>query len=216
VPAHLASKHLWGAPSQAAIALCGIVASTSLTIAMAVMVSSFRGSVDDWLVQVLPADLYLRVEGNDNSAFAPEVQRKMAAAPGVAAIHFRKITPLRLSPEQTPIAWVAQHIDRANPAKTLPMLGPSLPVPEGATPVWVSEPAFWLYGYGRGDWINLPALNVSLSANGKEANRVFVAGIWRDYGRQQGAIAMDDADYTRITGDYAAQRCSDRTCSRRQ
>ena len=66
VPAHLASKHLWGAPSQAAIALCGIVASTSLTIAMAVMVSSFRGSVDDWLVQVLPADLYLRVEGNDN------------------------------------------------------------------------------------------------------------------------------------------------------
>lgn len=198
VPAHLASKHLWGAPSQAAIALCGIVASTSLTIAMAVMVSSFRGSVDDWLVQVLPADLYLRVEGNDNSAFAPEIQRKMAAAPGVAAIHFRKITPLRLSPDQTPIAWIAQHIDRANPSKSLPMLGPSLPVPQGATPVWLSEPAFWLYGYGRGDWINLPATN---GANGNPANRVFVAGIWRDYGRQQGAIAMDDADYTRMTGD---------------
>jgi putative ABC transport system permease protein len=201
VPAHLASKHLWGAPSQAAIALCGIVASTSLTIAMAVMVSSFRGSVDDWLVQVLPADLYLRVEGNDNSAFAPEVQRKMAAAPGIAAIHFRKITPLRLSPEQTPIAWIAQHIDRANPARSLPMLGPSLPVPDGATPVWLSEPAFWLYGYQRGDWLMLPAMNASLAANGNPANRVFVAGIWRDYGRQQGAIAMDDVDYTRMTGD---------------
>jgi putative ABC transport system permease protein len=201
VPAHLASKHLWGAPSQAAIALCGIVASTSLTIAMAVMVSSFRGSVDDWLVQVLPADLYLRVEGNDNSAFAPDVQRKMAEAPGVAAIHFRKITPLRLSPDQTPIAWIAQHIDRANPAKSLPMLGPSLPVPEGTTPVWLSEPAFWLYGYGRGDWINLPAMNASRGAKGNPVNRVFVAGIWRDYGRQQGAIAMDDADYTRMTGD---------------
>ena len=197
-PSHLASKHLWGAPSQAAIALCGIVASTSLTIAMAVMVSSFRGSVDDWLVQVLPADLYLRVEGNDNSAFAPEIQRKMAAAPGVAAIHFRKITPLRLSPDQTPIAWIAQHIDRANPAKSLPMLGPSLPVPQGATPVWLSEPAFWLYGYRGGDWINLPATN---GANGNPASKVFVAGIWRDYGRQQGAIAMDDADYTRMTGD---------------
>jgi putative ABC transport system permease protein len=137
-------------------------------------------------------------EGNDNSAFAPDVQRKMAATPGVAAIHFRKITPLRLSPEQTPIAWIAQHIDRANPAKSLPMLGPSLPVPEGATPVWLSEPAFWLYGYGRGDWIDLPAMN---GANENQANRVFVAGIWRDYGRQQGAITMDDADYTRMTGD---------------
>jgi putative ABC transport system permease protein len=125
----------------------------------------------------------------------------MAAAPGVAAIHFRKITPLRLSPDQTPIAWIAQHIDRADPARSLPMLGPSLPVPDGATPVWLSEPAFWLYGYGRGDWIDLPAMNASAGANGNPANRVFVAGIWRDYGRQQGAIAMDDADYTRMTGD---------------
>ncbi len=201
VPAHLASKHLWGAPSQAAIALCGVVASTSLTIAMAVMVSSFRGSVDDWLVQVLPADLYLRVEGNDNSAFAPDVQRKMTAAPGVAAIHFRKITPLRLSPEQTPIAWIAQHIDRSNPARSLPMLGPSLPVPEGATPVWLSEPAFYLYGYRSGDWITLPAMGAASGDSASQAKKVFVAGIWRDYGRQQGAIAMDEADYTRVTGD---------------
>jgi putative ABC transport system permease protein len=61
--AELAVTRLWGAPSQAAIALCGIVASTSLMIAMAVMVSSFRGSVDDWLVQILPDDLYMRFEG---------------------------------------------------------------------------------------------------------------------------------------------------------
>ncbi len=38
----LALKHLWGAPGQAAIALCGMVASTSLMIAMAVMIWSFR------------------------------------------------------------------------------------------------------------------------------------------------------------------------------
>src|SRR4030095_8152590 len=38
VPAiDLAVKRLWGAPSQAAIALCGIVASTSLVLALAVM-----------------------------------------------------------------------------------------------------------------------------------------------------------------------------------
>jgi putative ABC transport system permease protein len=30
---------------------------------------------------------------------------------------------------------------------------------------------------------------------------VFVAGVWRDYARQHGAIAMDAADYTRLTGD---------------
>ena len=202
VPAHLATKHLWGAPSQAAIALCGIVASTSLMIAMATMVSSFRGSVDDWLVQVLPADLYLRVEGDDSGAFTPEIQQRLAAMPGVAAIHFRKVTPLRLSPEQPPIAWVAQEIDRDAPEKNLPLIGASLPAPEGAIPVWVSEPAMWLYSYRAGDWIILPIAGpIAGPSAGVAARKVFVAGIWRDYGRQQGTIAMAEDDYTRLTGD---------------
>jgi len=195
VPAHLASRHLWGAPSQAAIALCGIVASTSLMIAMAVMVSSFRHSVDEWLIQVLPADLYLRLEGEDNDALSLEAQRRLAAIPGVAAIQFRKLAPLRLSPEKPPITWLAEDIDLANPSKSLPLIGASLPVPAGAIPVWLSEPAVWLYGYRAGDWMELP-----VERSGQK-RKFFVAGVWRDYGRQQGTIAMDLGDYTRLTGD---------------
>jgi putative ABC transport system permease protein len=52
-----------------------------------------------------------------------------------------------------------------------------------------------LYGYGAGEPIDLPIVG-----RGKPA-RFFVAGIWRDYGRQQGAITMDAVDYTAITGD---------------
>jgi putative ABC transport system permease protein len=194
-PGHLASKHLWGAPSQAAIALCGIVASTSLMIAMAVMVSSFRESVDSWLVQILPADIYVRVEGDDYSALSPEVQQRLAATPGIAAIHFRKITPLALVPDQAPIVWLAADIDASNPGKTLPLIGAPLAVPPGAIAVWLSEPATWLYPYRPGQEIALP-----LGQGGRTIN-VFVAGIWRDYGRQQGTIAMSGADYTRLTGD---------------
>src|ERR1051326_7006717 len=186
VPAHLASKHLWGAPSQAAIALCGIVASTSLMIAMAVMVWSFRSSVDRWLFQVLPADIYLRVEGDDYNAFPPEVQQKMASVAGIKSIQFRKITPLRLSPDRPPIALLAEDIDRSAPSATLPLMGRSLPIPDRAIPVWLSEPATWLYPYRAGDFMDLPL------AGG--VARVFVAGIWRDYGRQQGTIAMDARD----------------------
>ncbi len=54
-----------------------------------------------------------------------------------------------------------------------------------------------LYGYQAGETIDLPI-------TGREADkpaRFFVAGIWRDYGRQQGAITMDTADYTALTGD---------------
>jgi putative ABC transport system permease protein len=33
------------------------------------------------------------------------------------------------------------------------------------------------------------------------APRFFVAGVWRDYARQFGAIAMDEQDFVRLTGD---------------
>jgi hypothetical protein len=77
--AELAIRHLRGAPGQAVVALSGIVASTGLMIAMAVMVTSFRGAVDDWLGQILSDDLYVRVEGG---ALDPAAQARLRATPG--------------------------------------------------------------------------------------------------------------------------------------
>ena len=54
--ARLAMAQLQGAPGQAAVSLAAIVASFSLMVAMAIMVASFRISLDAWLDQVLPAD----------------------------------------------------------------------------------------------------------------------------------------------------------------
>jgi putative ABC transport system permease protein len=191
-PIDLAIRRLWGAPSQAAIALCGIVASTGLMIAMAVMVSSFRGSVEDWLVQVLPADLYVTLDNAGSGAgFDAAAQARMATVPGVAWIGFLKETPLRLAPDKPPVSLIARTV--TGPAGGLALLGRGRTVPAGETPVWVSEPAAWIYGYHPGDRITLPLAGVT--------PRVFVAGVWRDYARQHGAIAMDGRDYTRLTGD---------------
>ncbi|MDP3853250.1 FtsX-like permease family protein [Phenylobacterium sp.] len=185
----LAFKRLWGAPSQAAVALCGIVASTSLMVAMAVMVSSFRGSVDDWLGQVLADDLYVRAEASAaGGGFDPATQAALAATPGVAKIVFQKSTSLRLSPDQPPLAVLIRPFDEDR----MPMIARAVP-PPGATRVWVSEPAAWLYGWKPGDRIDLPL--------GGKAAPFFVAGIWRDYSRQHGAVALDSADYTHLTGD---------------
>jgi putative ABC transport system permease protein len=89
------------------------------------------------------------------------------------------------------VALIARTV--SGPIGGLPLLGRSLAVPAGETPVWVSEPAAWLYGYRPGDHIVLPIAGA--------APRVFVAGVWRDYARQHGAIALDSDAYTRLTGD---------------
>ena len=189
----LAVKRLWGAPGQAAVALCGIVASTSLMVAMAVMVSSFRGSVDAWLVQILPSDIYMHIEGTEAGGLDPVAQARLAGTPGVAIARFVRQVPLRLAVDKPAVILSGQPIDPANPGAYLALIGRTAAIPRGETPVWVSEPMGWIYGLKPGDHMTLPL--------GGAARQVFVAGIWRDYARQFGAIAMRDSDFARATGD---------------
>ena len=192
-PLYLALKRLWGAPAQAALALSGVVASTSLMVAMALMVASFRGSVDEWMLAILPADVYLRIEGVENGGLDPAAQARLAATPGIARIAFRRTVLLRLHPERAPVALLASPIDATNPQHSLPLVGAPQTVPPGQRAVWVSEPFALLYGAVPGQTLALPL--------GGRSHTLFVAGIWRDYSRQFGALAMDEADYQALSGD---------------
>ncbi|MDB5686883.1 MAG: hypothetical protein JWR77_1472, partial [Rhizorhabdus sp.] len=189
VSTELAVRHLHGAPGQAATALCGIVASTALMIAMAVMVTSFRIAVDDWLQDVLSADLYMRVDGG--AGFDPAAQRLLAATPGVAEIVFMRQIPLTIAPDEPPLSLQARPITKDWAGDSM-MQASSDPAPTGFVPVWISEPAARLHGWRIGDRLNLPI---------GHGARFVVMGIWRDYARQQGAATIDSADYDRLTGD---------------
>jgi len=188
VPIDLALKRLWGAPAAAAVALSGIVASTSLMVAMAVMVESFRGSVDEWLVQVLPADIYLHVEGADAGGLDRAAQARIAALPGVDSVRFVRQIPLRLAPDRPAIILSGQP----NPSASIPLIK-STNIPQNALPVWVSEPMAYLHNLTPGDMLTLPLAG--------QQRQVFVAGVWRDYARQFGAVTMDSQDFEALTKD---------------
>jgi putative ABC transport system permease protein len=187
----MALRRLLGAPSQAAIALGGIVASTGLMIAMAVMVTSFRGSVEDWLDAFLSGDLYVS-GGRTGASFDPALQARLAATPGVAAMGFAKTVPLSLSPDLPAVLLLVRPAEGGG--VTLPLIERAVRPGTGVR-LWLSEPAARLYGKKAGDQLALP-----LGRTGKATNG-WVAGIWRDYARQQGAIEIDERDYVRLTGD---------------
>lgn len=189
VPPMLALRHVQGAPGQAVIALCGIVASTALMIAMATMVQSFRGAVDEWLDQVLSADLFLGAEGG---GFDPATQQRLARVPGIRNIAFSRQLPLTVAPDRPPVTLIARPISAAS-ADPLLVLLRRAPVPAGVTPVWVSEPASRIYGWRAGGDVALPI--------GDRPQRFRIAGVWRDYARQQGAVIIRANDYARLTGD---------------
>jgi putative ABC transport system permease protein len=195
-PLYLALKRLWGAPGQAAVALSGVVASTSLMVAMALMVASFRGSVDEWMHNILASDVYLRIDGGEDGGLDPAAQARLRATPGVTDIAFRRTVLLRLDPQRAPVALMASPInlvDPADPQYSLPLVGAALAVPPGQMAVWVSEPFAMVYETAPGQTLALPL--------GGQMRTLFVAGVWRDYSRQFGALAMDERDYEVLTGD---------------
>jgi putative ABC transport system permease protein len=181
VPA-LALAQLNGTVQQSAVSLAAIVVSFSLMVAMAIMVHSFRDSFDRWLGEVLPADLYFRVAPQSDTAYvSPEEAEALRALPGVARIELRHVTQLSLAPEQPPVALIARPL--ADSAVALPLIarattpGPGLPL------VYASEAMRDLYRYQPGQVVTLPIAGLP--------QRFFVAGIWRDYARTGGALAVE-------------------------
>jgi putative ABC transport system permease protein len=190
----LALARLANAPGQASIALGGVLASFSLMVAMGIMVASFRVSVDDWMLHILPADLYVRSTLSGNTGgLAPAQQRALAALPGAARVQFLRTRPLSLRADRPDVVLVARDIDADAPGTLLALVGPEAPVPDGERPVWVSEAMQDLYGLSVGTRLSLPL--------GGAPRQFYIAGVWRDYANQSGSVVVRLSDYRQLTGD---------------
>jgi putative ABC transport system permease protein len=196
----LALARLANAPGHASIAMGGVLSSFALIVAMAIMVASFRVSVEDWLAHLLSADLYVHVAPNgDTGGLRLGEQTLLAAVPGVRTAAFARTSHLTLDPARPDVAVLAREIDAADPAANLQMTGAVLSPSElrsNEIPVWVSEAMVDLYGYRLGQRVQLPL--------GDDGHVFVVAGVWRDYVRQSGAIQMRLADYRRLSADTSA------------
>ncbi|MEG2046359.1 MAG: FtsX-like permease family protein, partial [Comamonas sp.] len=202
--------------ASASVAVGGVVASLSLAVALTVMVTSFRGSMLDWLDAVLPSPLYLRAAGgsskSDAALLPPALLQAVRDMPGVERAQPLRATSLWLDAQRPAITLLLRPLHGPQ-AQQLPWVGaaPSHAVPAGMVAVYVSEAVATLYGVQVGQpW---PLLDRAFASGTSESNpastqaasaqaaHFFIAGIWRDYIRQFGAVAMDWGDYQRLTGD---------------
>ena len=189
----LALAQLRAAPGQAAVSLAAIVASFSLMAAMAIMVASFRQSVDDWLATVLPAELYFHTtQAGDTGFLELAFVDRVRSLPGIARVDFLRSGRVILDPARPPLVLIAR--DRAALAFPLVEKLPAVP----AHSIWVSEAVKDIYGFAPGMSVELPLLGKS--------HPFTIAGVFRDYARQHGAILIDRKDYAALTGD---QRVND-------
>ncbi|MFM8766273.1 MAG: hypothetical protein ACKOD9_00380 [Rubrivivax sp.] len=193
--AHLALQRARFQRHTATAAVAGVVASLALSVALTVMVTSFREGVATWLDSVLPADLYARTAANSatseqawlDAGFVKQVQ----ALPGVRRVEASRNRALQLATGRPSVTLVAREL--ADSAAALPLLEAPLPPREGVVGVFVSEAMVSLYGATPGTVLSLPLDG--------QVVPTFVRGVWRDYARQFGAVVMSRQDYQALTGD---------------
>ena len=193
------------APSAATPLIAGTVAAFSLTVAMMVMVSSFRTSVSDWLNLVLPADLYTSSQSMaDQQGFSPKVQDLVAQVPQVQKVETSRQRNIRLASDRPDVVLIAKPLNLQNPMQSVALVGISkLPPTDNRKHLVVfgSEAMADLYGWRVGQETSLP-----LQAQG--LSKVWVAGLFRDYGRQHGSVVLSTEDYEALTGDRSRSSIS--------
>ncbi len=200
VPVALALAQLRGAPGQAAVSLAAILASFSLMVAMAIMVASFRDSVDRWLGAVLPADLYFRTsQAGETASLDPEFMGRVRALPQVARAEFLRSDRISLDPRRPPVVLLARDSVQGLPLITQ-LKEDDLRQRRNLPQAWISEAVSDLYGFRPGNGIRIPL--------GGKPVEFLVAGVWRDYARQHGAIVIERARYAALSGDARANDAS--------
>src|SRR5205814_10109446 len=141
----------------------------------------------------------------DSPFLAPGDQRALAAIPGVRRAEFQRSQRLILAPARPAIVLLARPVEREG--RLPPLVGEShARRPDDPPAVWPSEIAADLYGWRVGQVIELP---IPLADKAPKPRHLgprglpafVVAGVWRDYARQQGAVLIERDVYVALTRD---------------
>jgi putative ABC transport system permease protein len=194
-PYEIAVAELSGTARYAALSVSAIVVSFSLMVAMAIMVTSFRTSLDEWTQKILPADLYVRVGSLGNSAHLdePSVQA-LAQLPGIERVEVSRLAEAVIAADRQPIVLIARSFGSQDIADSLWIMERAAQeAPASTVPMWVSEAAVDLHGLHPGQTFELLVGGAVLKG--------YVQGTWRDYEHQEGAVVVPRGAYVRATGD---------------
>jgi putative ABC transport system permease protein len=190
VEASLASQSLSASLRRTSVLVGALSTAIAMMTAVGIMVGSFRETVQLWMNDQVPADLYVRAAGvpaaDRHPSLTPEFADKIARLPGVAAVD--RLRDYEISYEGMPAGLAAVELDTRRAYHKANFLsgretGDVLPELRDANAVVVSEPFANKHHVRRGDSITLSL------GGGKAAFRV--VDVYYDYSSERGTVVMD-------------------------
>ena len=171
----------------------GLVVAVTMLTGVTALIGSFRNTLDGWLRETLVADIYVsrgsgpgRVAA-ERRALPPEVLDAASRAPEVASRDLLRAVRIRLGGRPVPVLGVEPALPQAG--KRFSILGDREGALAGfrAGDILISEPLARRLDLEPGDRLALP----TGGPGGKSAHAARIAGVYRDYGNESGALFLD-------------------------
>jgi putative ABC transport system permease protein len=190
----LAAGSLPASLRRTSIATAALAIATGMMVAVALMVGSFRVTVNTWVNQTVKSDLWLRpargLTNADVAVFPPQILDELRRVGFIAAfdpVHGRDIiyrdSYVTIGSGDSAVAANWGSLPMVTPRDARPALLELIRV-HG---VFVSEPFSLKYHRRVGDSVTLP------SAHGPHTYTI--CGIYRDYSNDRGVVFMNRPDY---------------------
>ncbi|BCR03478.1 ABC transporter permease [Desulfuromonas versatilis] len=194
----MAARNLVAGLSRTGVASAALVIAVAATVGVGIMIGSFRVTVEQWLQSYLRADIYLTTAsasfGPGRTPLNPELIARVAELPGIERL--TRARHLNLETEQGFSELFSAEIPAESFAGYWFAEGDREAIYQAfqhQDAVIVSEPFAYHRGLRRGDRLRLPT---------DRGEREFaIAGVFTDYGSDQGRITMSRRLYEKYWDD---------------
>ncbi|NOT55844.1 MAG: FtsX-like permease family protein [Deltaproteobacteria bacterium] len=196
VERRLASANLTGARSRIAISVAALAVSLAMMVAISIMISSFRATVEYWIGETLQADIYVRPFTKTSATSDGEIAAAVVAAitkdPQIAAVDAFAAQTVRY--QDNLITLAAGNFDVVLTHGRLVFKAPADAAARvrhaiGRDAVTVSESFALRFKKNPGDRVDVPT---------PLGPRPFtIAAIFYDYSNTRGVVVMDHTTYLR-------------------
>ncbi|HHM04986.1 MAG TPA: FtsX-like permease family protein [Gammaproteobacteria bacterium] len=172
--------------SRTGVAVAALAVAVAATVGIAVMIDSFRITLSEWLSQTLRADVY--VSPRDGATWTVADTARLSGLAGVAAVSTGRRVRVMADGHPTTL-FVLHSAPRSRDGFRIIQGDPesARAAFAGEQAVLVSEPYARRHQVGVGDTLMLT------TDGGDTAYRI--AGVYTDYGSDQGVVAMSRANY---------------------
>lgn len=194
----IAARNIRASMSRTGVALAALAVALSMSVAMGTMVGAFRGQMVGWIQETVVADIYISpataMVSRTDARLSDELVERLARREGVRATDTLRGLELEADGVLTFCAGIELDVYRM---RTLPEVldGPSpeefLDLVENGQ-AGITESLARKTGRGPGDEIELKY--------GEGVHRIRVAGVYRDYSSDRGAVFLDRGTFEAMFG----------------